>query len=625
MPDAGAVRHAERILSTVQSTVPASDNRHIVGSWRRCVIEHKLDPTKGGPPRTLTRAELKDFIEPMGSQIHLAMPEIDNFYSVVRLAGYCVNLADKNAVMLASRIPPADAAEFRRWKLYDGSIFSETVEGTNGIGTCLAEERPVAVHCTEHFREHWGTLSCIVAPVFNHAGRIAGALNITSCHADPRQPSNAMMLAATILTARRIEERIFRAHYSAAWIASYQPGDDGGGGLIAFDADHRIVGASRSARHRLGLTDAAIDDGMLLSDVMQYDRNGLLPSSGRTMPVRQPDGARFAHLEISAPVNAPRRAAPLFPPREQRASSRGDALLHFAGSNAALARDMRRLIALDQHDLPILLRGATGTGKDLLARTIHAASSRADRPYVALNCAALPESLIDSELFGYESGAFTGARRDGARGLIAQAHGGVLFLDEIGDMPLGLQTRLLRVLENREVLPLGARRPVPVDFRLISATHQDLGTLVQDGRFRADLYYRLRGIQIELPCLRDRTDKAELIARLAHEEAPQATLRADAMTLLLRYSWPGNIRQLRHTLRLAGCTAVDGIITPEDLDLVQGSDAHAAPATRIREVERSVINDALRDHAGHVPAAAHALGLSRATLYRKMKRLHITA
>ena len=286
-----------------------------------------------------------------------------------------------------------------------------------------------------------------------------------------------------------------------------------------------------------------------------------------------------------------------------------------------LIKGVKRLMTVGNLDLPILLRGETGAGKDVFARAIHAASNRAGRNYVALNCAAMPESLIDAELFGYEAGAFTGARREGSKGLIVQASGGTLFLDEIGDMPLSLQTRLLRVLENREVWPLGALKPVPVDIRLISATHRDLAGMAEDGSFRSDLYYRLRGMEIRLPALRERADRRDIIVQIADEEAPHCRISADAWAQLMAYPFPGNMRQLRHVLRLAGATADGGVITEADLDLppfgarIMEAD-HAA-------TERAAIAEALRANGGRVNDAAKALKLSRATLYRKIKALKI--
>jgi transcriptional regulator of acetoin/glycerol metabolism len=235
----------------------------------------------------------------------------------------------------------------------------------------------------------------------------------------------------------------------------------------------------------------------------------------------------------------------------------------------------------------------------------------------------MPESLIDAELFGYEPGAFTGARRDGSKGLIAQADGGTLFLDEIGDMPLTLQTRLLRVLENREVWPLGALKPLPVDIRLISATHRDLEAMVAERGFRADLYYRLRGLQVELPPLRARSDKAEMIAQIAAEEAPRARISSGALQMLLAHPFPGNMRQLRHVLRLAACTAENGVIAEADLDLPPGGTRTTQPD--FETAERNVIAETLRKHGGRVGDAARALKVSRATLYRKIRALGITA
>ncbi|MBF3306990.1 sigma-54-dependent Fis family transcriptional regulator, partial [Pseudomonas aeruginosa] len=195
-----------------------------------------------------------------------------------------------------------------------------------------------------------------------------------------------------------------------------------------------------------------------------------------------------------------------------------------------------------------------GSGKEAFAKAVHLAGPRAEQAFVALNCAAIPETLIESELFGYRGGSFTGARKEGMRGKLQQADGGTLFLDEIGDMPLALQTRLLRVLEERRVVPLGGE-PEDVDVRLISATHRDLAGLVADGRFREDLYYRLGGARFELPPLRERSDRLALIRRILDEETAHCGVRIElgeaALECLLGYRWPGNVRQLRHVLRYA--------------------------------------------------------------------------
>ncbi|MCL4150437.1 UNVERIFIED_CONTAM: hypothetical protein GTU68_015891, partial [Idotea baltica] len=220
-------------------------------------------------------------------------------------------------------------------------------------------------------------------------------------------------------------------------------------------------------------------------------------------------------------------------------------------------------------DIAILLTGETGTGKEAFAHAIHHESNRHKAPFIALNCAAIPESLIESELFGYSSGSFTGAHKTGRKGKLQQAAGGTLFLDEIGDMPLELQTRLLRVLAEREIQALGSDETVPLDIQLISATHQNLMLLVDENRFRLDLYYRLNGITLELPALRDRSDLKVLTETLLrHESGNKATVPAvnkSAFNALQRYHWPGNIRELINILRLANATADGSCISLQHL------------------------------------------------------------
>lgn len=612
MASLSASNHVARVLSVANHVADVDAESRIATSWRRCLISHKLDPARQGPPQTLTESEIRHVAEPMEETIRLITPELDDLARVLRDAGYCVNLADANATMLFSRLPgEADARMFMDWKIYTGSNFAETFEGTNGLGTALAEQKPILVHRDEHFRAQWHMFSCAVAPLFDQAGRLAGAVNITSCREDLERAAHQLALAVTMEATRRMEGAIFRDHFRNAWIATV-PGD-GGSGLLAYDDDRRIVGACRSARALLGLTDGLIASGIDLSRYIKLDHTR---SGDEIVEVRRADGRPLGQGHVAPPLRAksstPRRDAPV---------DRFDALHWLAGRDPGLVKNVKRLRSIGDHNLPVLLHGETGVGKDVFARAIHAASNRARNNYVALNCAAMPESLIDAELFGYEAGAFTGARRDGSKGLIVQADGGTLFLDEIGDMPIALQTRLLRVLENREVWPLGALKPVPVDIRLISATHRDLGRMAEEGAFRADLYFRLRGMEVRLPALRERADRDDIIRQVAREEAPNRRLSGEAWALLSAYPYPGNMRQLRHVLRLAGCTAEDGVITDADLDLPLFGGRTAE--TDLEAAERATIVEALRRHGGRVTETARTLKLSRATLYRKIKQLKI--
>ncbi|WP_165676174.1 sigma-54-dependent Fis family transcriptional regulator, partial [Metapseudomonas otitidis] len=228
------------------------------------------------------------------------------------------------------------------------------------------------------------------------------------------------------------------------------------------------------------------------------------------------------------------------------------ALEALAGHDGRFARALRMARKALASDLPVLLLGETGTGKEVVARALHQASPRAEKPFVAVNCAAIPEGLIESELFGYREGAFTGSRRGGMVGRLMQAHGGTLFLDEIGDMPLAPQARLLRVLQERRVAPLGAAEEQAIDVAVICATHRDLRGLVQEQHFREDLYYRINGVSLRLPALRERDDLAGMIASvLARFGASDVSLDKDLTELFSGYDWPGNIRQLEMVLRAA--------------------------------------------------------------------------
>jgi len=294
---------------------------------------------------------------------------------------------------------------------------------------------------------------------------------------------------------------------------------------------------------------------------------------------------------------------------------------------------LRRVI---DRDISVLLLGETGTGKGFCARAIHNASNRADKPFVTVNCAAIPETLIESELFGHKPGAFTGATREGGLGRILQANGGTLFLDEIGDMPVTLQTRLLNVIEDREVMPLGGSKVVSVDVRVISATQHHPLDLIAKGQFREDLYYRLNGITVRLPPLRQRSDRAELITRLLSAEAGGMELEIEPALLerLVRHNWPGNVRQLRNVLRTMlalrsgeRLTLADfneewlAGVAPEEAALGEGPEAGEPEGeSALSGAEREALRRMLESCQWNVSAAAARLHISRRTIYRKIHR-----
>ena len=342
--------------------------------------------------------------------------------------------------------------------------------------------------------------------------------------------------------------------------------------------------------------------------------------------------ARLTRLEVDRSRGRTRSAPP-----DRHRLRRG--LNDLRGDSPAMQQLRQTVVLYARSPSTVLIEGETGSGKELVAQAIHRESPRQDanRPFVAVNCGAIAESLLESELFGHEDGAFTGARRGGHAGLFEAANGGTLFLDEIGEMPLGLQTRLLRVLEEREVMRVGGTRPVPIDVRVISATHCDLEARVRDGRFRADLFYRLAVLRLALPPLRAREqDIAPLLewslksALAALDARPHPNLLAELKActpLLTAYAWPGNVRELRNlTERLALFLAAEPLqaLTPGFMlsvapELARGAALAGTPDAPARASTRESTAAVLARFGGQRDLAADHLGISRTTLWRRLK------
>ena len=368
------------------------------------------------------------------------------------------------------------------------------------------------------------------------------------------------------------------------------------------------------------------------------DANGLVLYE-RSDPVLQ-EATRNDCLDTAAPASDA-EASPAVVQVEPRPGQDTLTLEDLAGEDPQMLRNARSAYRIADSNVSVLIQGPTGSGKEAFAHAMHLASNRASRPFVAVNCAAIPETLIESELFGYKAGAFTGARKDGMRGKILQSSGGTLFLDEIGDMPLMLQTRLLRVLEEQQIVPLGSESPIKVDLHVLAASHRNLREMIARGTFRDDLYYRLNGITLELPALRERADKERVIHHALAAETDNgrpAAIERDALQRLLAYPWPGNIRELRNVIRTALAICDGGVIRRIDLPReireaetiqtnISGADVRNLAAIRgpsganpLQVAERAALLSVIEDCHGNMTRVAMQLGMSRNTLYRRIKR-----
>jgi sigma-54 dependent transcriptional regulator, acetoin dehydrogenase operon transcriptional activator AcoR len=639
--------HADLISSLIRrhgADVPISDL--VRNSWSRCLNSYALDPQQARPPTSVERADLEARRERLGVLLSIARIEMEALGKLIRHSEYSIMLTDRDGVILSYLGDTGFAATARRCGFREGVMWSEQEMGTNGMGTCLTARRPVVIHRTDHFLAQNTALTCSAAPIFDMRGDLLAALDISGASSNLQSHT----LALVDMAAQNVENRILlsackelhlvRFHLCREFVST--PGE----GVVAFDDDGLVHGANRSALKLLGHRDHKTLCGQRVDQVLDTSLDALVRLTAQPGYRAEPLAPRLAprrwFATVQAPLQSTRRAphavsaeqasapAPAVPGPGARAS------LDCLGSTDPVMRHnveiLRRVI---DRDISILLLGETGAGKGYCAHAIHNASCRADKPFVTVNCAAIPEALIESELFGHKPGAFTGAAREGGRGRILQANGGTLFLDEIGDMPLALQARLLNVIEDREVMPLGGNKMLSVDVRIISATQRHPLDMIAKGRFREDLYYRLNGITVHVPPVRQRTDCAELIRRILQAEAAGDAIEIESALLerLVRHSWPGNVRQLRNVLRTMLALRSGDLLTLTAFNedwLAGGSpDESGRPATGaadargdgvLSDAEREALQRTLEVCQWNVSAAAARLQISRRTLYRKIHR-----
>ena len=616
-----------------------------------------------------------------------AAPVMEMLYEQIVDTDSMVVLTDATGTILHSTGDDEFLGRAAKVALAPGANWSEAAKGTNAVGTALMDEVPTLVHAEEHFMHANNFLTCSAAPILDPRGNILGVLDVSGEQRSYHQHTMALVK----MSARMIENHwltddyrnVMRLHFHSRveFIGTLMEG------ILAVSPEGKIVGANRGALELMGLSGAALRMhslsslfGTAMGSLVDRFRSPLAVP----LPVEMSDGRQF---HVLAKFNFPVWSHPDTPSDEARSTLRQSAsvaeeatvrarppmpapdqtavggLRHLQTGDSHMDAVVEKVRRVLNRDIPILILGDTGTGKELLARAIHQDSERARQPFVAVNCASIPETLIEAELFGYEEGAFTGARRKGSVGKIVQASGGTLFLDEIGDMPLQLQAHLLRVLQERQVTPLGSTKSVTVDVSIICATHRNLREMIAAKQFREDLYYRLNGLAVKLPALRERSDLMVLARRILERQVPgqRLELSDEVLRLFRSYAWPGNIRQLFNVLRTAAVMASgDALITRHHLSddfldeaqraaatapaVVPAAAAFTAPAAvmastpiaaaeeppaapaetttpprSLQDMEIDAIRQAVDAAGGNISEASKNLGISRNTIYRKLR------
>ncbi|AMZ69648.1 sigma-54-dependent Fis family transcriptional regulator [Pseudomonas brassicacearum] len=607
---------------------PALSHEAIIqASWSRCRafgLNHQSVPAFDQLPAQ----GIAQLLESQHSLVQTTHQEVLPYYENILSNSNClIMLADNQGQVLTSWgtqrfIEPKLAHGFSA-----GASWMERCTGTNAIGTALACEQAVHIEHDEHFLKANRFMTGSAAPIFDAERKVIAVLDVSSDSYLPPSHTLGMVKMMSQTVENRLILNLFRGeHFQLTFNTGLNNLDSQWAGLLIFDESGQVLSANRRADNLLGLSLSRVSiESLFKVSLLEL----LNQPDGLPFALQASGSNRFQCLlrrpsQVSIKARVFTETAPAPAPASNAISLN---TLHFGDSRVEKAvRQAERLL---EKDIPLLIHGETGVGKEVFVKALHQASSRCKQPFIAVNCAAIPAELVESELFGYEKGAFTGANQKGSIGLIRKADRGTLFLDEIGDMPLPTQARLLRVLQERCVQPVGSAELFPVDIRIISATNRSLREQVQLGRFREDLYYRIGGLTLELPPLRERSDKQALFKRLweHHREPTQwAGLSREVLDLFERHPWPGNLRQVSSVLQVALAMAEEQPIRPEHLpddffvDLEMEPVETPEPLT-VDLNDAEDLNRQLQAVGGNISHLARRLGVSRNTLYKRLRQL----
>ena len=617
-------RRVENALMTIeQRGAPSAEllSADIYDSWMRC-ISFGLDTLRPPSPEFVSPAILRQEQQRCSLVRGLALAEMHTLHQQIAGSNFMIAFANAEGLLLDIISDPSFSDASNAASIQPGTVWTERICGTNGLGTAAHLKRSVVVHGRDHFFSRYNNLSCVAAPIFAPDGELTGILDASSdCMSRQAHTQALVAMAAT-----QIENGLFREHHRGnILIAFHNRGEylhTLSAGLLAVDNEGKILAANRAAGILLHGLPAS--PGRRFADVFRTKFGAFVDEGRRKERQRLEDhvGSQFVSTIENTRQFPMVQAVAKLCPAPPNAIAR-----EFVSADLTIAGIVRQVETAAARKMPILVRGETGTGKEQLARHAHAASRRAGL-FVPVNCAALPESLIEAELFGYSEGAFTGAKKGGSAGLFKEADGGTLFLDEIGDMPVTLQAVLLRFLDDWTVRPVGGSKR-QVDVLLVSATNANLDELITKGRFRSDLLFRLNTLEVTLPPLRERSDFADIARHLMAKIDPSAGLTQSAIERLAELDWDGNIRELRNVLSrlslneqggLIGEAAVKAIVGhPRSKPLSGGGSASGGLKSDLRDLQRTHLLTAYAESGNNISKTARRLGVSRNMIYRALR------
>lgn len=632
-------------------------------SWKRS-LAYGLDPTVQHVKK-LTPAQLKERCEKNKNLLHIAIPFMEFLYSMVKGSGYVIMLGDADGYILKIIGDPETLSGIRSKEnpVLEGVCRHESVFGTGGIGTPLAIRKPIQLSYYEMFYLSKYEFTGTGAPLIDENGKIWGALCMSGMWNNSHPHTLGMVAAASYAIMRQLSlqnlyDRLAATESQLRTIISTI-----NNGVFLVDSDMNIVDTNSAAVKALNfhkneligkpitLCLSTVDFSNLQQNV--YDEE--MSIQGKYGSIRA-----FVTILLIKCASQSSTASVLITFRQSTnvrkfvtryiGSTASFTFDDIIGQSPALTTAKAYAQVASSNSANVLLLGESGTGKELFAQSIHNSSKFSGGPFVAVNCGAIPKSLVESELFGYESGSFTGAKREGSAGKFELANNGTIFLDEIGDMPYEVQVHLLRILQTKEVTRIGGKKPIPLNIRIIAGTHVDLLQAIEEKTFRSDLYYRLNVLSIQIPSLKEREGDIPILTDYfikkyqPADKAPILGISPEVEQLFLQYPWPGNIRELENAVERACLLTNDALIRPEHIpwSIVHYKPAAAAPAApadaivrtpaitehpaahaTMDEAERDLILQHLADAHGNVRQTADSLGISRRTLYRKLQKYGI--
>ncbi|WP_407310780.1 sigma-54-dependent Fis family transcriptional regulator [Desulfosporosinus sp. SB140] len=618
--------HWNRFINgeSVESEVTPS----IYRSWQRS-REYRVDHTLVSNQDILSKPRLNERRDAQDSLIRAGEPVLPYIFSLLGSTNYTVLLCDNEGYIIEATGDAPFMTKAQKVNLSPGAGWREEIRGTNAIGTALSDNAPISVFGWEHFVRDNHFLACWAAPIQNSQGAPLGVLDISGEAGNDREKvlSIARMGASMIEKNLRLFEleNQLKFYQEGAKLASSLLKQ----GFLAIDQNGVITNINALGAALLGRRQEDII-GQLAGDIFSSPKGWMLSGHSLNLHIKNRSGKEISSHLTQVVNNVGQALGAVGTLEISKDSSAVSTNSLWIGHGQPTQRILARASKVAATHSSVLIHGESGTGKEIIARTIHQLSPRREGPFVALNCASLSSSLVESELFGYVEGAFTGARRGGKPGKFELADKGTIFLDEIGDMPLNVQVSLLRALQEKEVSRIGDTKTLKIDVRVIAASHKDLSALVATEHFRLDLYYRLKVVTLELPPLRERTeDIRDLVPHFIRKACesfgnPILGIQEEVYDHLLVHPWPGNVRELENCIESMVALADGPILTVADLpDEFKQSVLNTEPEPLLEQQTKHAILYALTQTKGKIAPAAKLLGIGRNTLYRKLKEMDI--